>query len=72
MEGSERQIVDPLTATVANIHNMIAMGDRNRAIGHIINEANNKLPPDQALFKQVTPNGSIPRGTRSAGTPMKR
>jgi hypothetical protein len=36
MKGSERQIVDPLTAEIDNYHTFIAMADRNRAVGNII------------------------------------
>lgn len=36
MEGSDRQIVDPVTAEVDNLHTIIAMADRNRALGNII------------------------------------
>lgn len=36
MEGSDRQIVDPATAEIDNLHTIIAMADRNRAIGHVI------------------------------------
>lgn len=36
MEGSDKQIVDPIMATLDNIRVMVKMADRNRAIGHII------------------------------------
>ncbi len=39
MEGSERQIVQPLTADMDNLRQMIAMADRNRAIGHLVGSA---------------------------------
>jgi hypothetical protein len=35
-KGSDRQIIDPTTAEVDNLHTIIAMADRNRAIGDII------------------------------------
>lgn len=36
MEGSDRQIVDPIAATLDNIRLIVKMADRNRAIGHVI------------------------------------
>jgi hypothetical protein len=36
MEGSDRQIVDPVAATLDNIRLIVKMADRNRAIGHVI------------------------------------
>lgn len=36
MEGSDRQIVDPMLATLDNMRLVVKMADRNRAIGHII------------------------------------
>lgn len=39
MEGSDRQIVQPLTADMDNLRQMIAMADRNRAIGHLVGSA---------------------------------
>lgn len=36
MSGSDRQIVDPMTTDIDNLHTIIAMADRNRAIGSII------------------------------------
>ena len=36
MEGSQRQILDPGKADLDNMHSIIAMADRNRAIGNII------------------------------------
>jgi hypothetical protein len=39
MEGSDRQIVQPLTADMDNLRQIIAMADRNRAIGHLVGSA---------------------------------
>jgi hypothetical protein len=36
MEGSDRQIVDPIQASLDNIRVIVKMADRNRAIGHVI------------------------------------
>lgn len=36
MEGSDRKIIDPVTADIDNLHNIIKMADRNRAIGHVV------------------------------------
>lgn len=36
MEGSDRQIIDPLMASLDNLRVMIKMADRNRAIGHVV------------------------------------
>lgn len=36
MKGSDREIVDPMTADIDNLHTIIAMADRNRALGNII------------------------------------
>lgn len=36
MEGSDKQIVDPIAATLDNMRLIVKMADRNRAIGHII------------------------------------
>jgi soluble lytic murein transglycosylase-like protein len=36
MEGSNRQIVDPIRATMDNMRLIIKMADRNRAVGHVI------------------------------------
>lgn len=36
MEGSDRQIVEPLLADMDNTRQIVRMADRNRAIGHVI------------------------------------
>lgn len=38
MEGSDKQIVDPIAATLDNMRLIVKMADRNRAIGHIIGQ----------------------------------
>ena len=38
MEGSDRQIVDPIYSTIDNLRVIIAMADRNRAVGSIIGQ----------------------------------
>lgn len=35
-EGDDRQILDPLMATIDNLHQIVRMSDRNRAIGSVI------------------------------------
>lgn len=39
MEGSDRQIIDPIVASMDNIRLLIKMADRNRAVGHIVGMA---------------------------------
>lgn len=39
MEGSDREIVDPIKATLDNMRLIIAMADRNRLAGHIVGMA---------------------------------
>lgn len=39
MEGSDRQIVDPVVASMDNIRLLVKMADRNRAIGHVVGMA---------------------------------
>jgi len=36
MEGSDRLIIDPMTTDVDNLHTIVAMADRNRAVGDVI------------------------------------
>src|SRR5579859_951931 len=38
MEGSDKQIVDPIAATLDNMRLIVRMADRNRAIGHVIGQ----------------------------------
>lgn len=35
-KGSDRQIIDPTTAEVDNLHTIIALADHNRAVGNIV------------------------------------
>jgi hypothetical protein len=45
-KGSSRQIVDPMTTEIDNFHTIVAMADRNRALGKIIELAQaGKFPP---------------------------
>lgn len=37
MEGSDRQIVNPVLSTLDNIRLIVKMSDRNRAVGHVVN-----------------------------------
>jgi len=48
VEGSDRQIVDPATSEIDNLSTIIAMADRNRAIGNVIGaiEAHNAAPSE--------------------------
>lgn len=45
MTGSQRQIVDPMTAEIDNLHTIIAMADRNRAVGAVIGVIEGKQGP---------------------------
>lgn len=38
MEGSQRQIVEPVAAEIASFHTQITMADRNRAVGHVVGD----------------------------------
>lgn len=65
MEGSDRQIVEPLTADMDNARQIIRMADRNRAIGHVLgmNEALkdlglSKLPALEAKAMIAEPGSS--------------
>lgn len=49
MEGSDRQIVEPLTADMDNARQIVRMSDRNRAIGHVIGM--NEVVRDLGLSK---------------------
>jgi hypothetical protein len=52
MEGSDRQIIDPIHSTIDNLRVIVAMADRNRAIGSIIGQVEQgKL--DSLGLKQV-------------------
>jgi hypothetical protein len=51
MEGSDRQIVDPIKATLDNIRLIVKMADRNRAIGHIIGLVERGELKDSGLTK---------------------
>lgn len=52
MAGSDRQIVDPITADIDNLHTIVAMADRNRAIGSILNMIRGMGDPE--LDKEFT------------------
>jgi hypothetical protein len=69
MEGSDRQIIDPVRATLDNLRVIVAMADRNRAIGSIIGQVERGMLPDLGL-KQLEFN---PKFTVSAkeGDPFK-
>ena len=51
MEGSDRQIIDPVRATLDNLRVIVAMADRNRAIGSIIGQVERGNLPDLGLEK---------------------
>lgn len=42
LEGSDRQVIDPLAATIANLHQIVANADRNEAAGFIVKLAEGK------------------------------
>jgi hypothetical protein len=50
--GSDRMIADPATSEFDNMHTLIAMSDRNRAIGNVIGMVehwNSRLPPEKQI-----------------------
>lgn len=50
IQGSDRQIIPPIPAQVDNMHHMIAMADRNIAVGHVLRAFDmieQKLPSEQ-------------------------
>lgn len=66
MEGSDRQIVEPLTADMDNARQMIRMADRNRAIGHVLGSQENidtlglvKLPAPQVKAMLAEPGSDV-------------
>lgn len=54
MEGSNRQIVDPLAATIDNIRLLVKNADRNRAIGHIVNLVESEQLPELGIKQRST------------------
>lgn len=58
IEGSDLHIVDPTTADIENLHTIIAMADRNRAVGSVvgaIEQHEADLPADQHTFQRAEP-----------------
>ena len=55
IEGSDRRIVDPMTAEIDNLSTIIAMADRNRAIGNVIGAIENRQGTTPAEGKAVVP-----------------
>jgi len=51
MEGSDRQIVDPIRATLDNMKLIVRMADRNRAIGHVIGQIEAGTMENPGIFK---------------------
>lgn len=51
MEGSDRQIVEPMTADMDNLRQIVRMADRNRAIGYVIGSQEFR---DAAGLQQIT------------------
>lgn len=51
MEGSDRQIVDPIAATLDNMRLIVKMADRNRAIGHIIGQVESGQMENPGIMK---------------------
>lgn len=51
MEGSDRQIIDPIAASIDNWRLTVAMADRNRAIGSIIGQIEMGRLKDLGLVK---------------------
>ena len=76
MKGSDLDIVDPNTAEVDNLHTIIAMADRNRAVGNIVNmiEAWRAKQPKQIedgkdipFYKIEDLDGDVPVGKAGRG-----
>lgn len=42
-EGTDKQIIDPLLASMDNIHQIVRMADRNRAVGSVVTLAKDNL-----------------------------
>lgn len=55
--GPKGQIVDPLVADMDNARRIIAMADRNRAIGHVV------MSQDHAEFWGLKKVGEVPKAT---------
>lgn len=58
IEGSDLHIVDPTTADIENLHTIIAMADRNRAVGSIIGfieQREGNLPKEDHTFVMTEP-----------------
>lgn len=52
MEGSDRQIIDPIKATLDNMRLIVSMADRNRLAGHIVGLAERgEISPDLGIRK---------------------
>ena len=75
MEGSDRQIVDPVMASIDNMRLIIKNADRNRAIGHIVGMAERgeleglgiKRIEDQQTIKAVDEKVFKPYGIPTEG-----
>lgn len=52
-EGDDRQILNPLLATIDNIHQIIRMADRNRAIGSVVTLAQQHGISEPMGLKQI-------------------
>lgn len=52
-EGDDRQITDPMLATIDNLHQIIRMSDRNRAIGSVITLAERNGLTELLGLKQI-------------------
>lgn len=66
MEGSNRQIVEPLTADMDNARQIVKMADRNRAIGHVLGMQEvhgilglSQLPPPEVKAMLAEPGSSV-------------
>lgn len=66
MEGSDRQIIEPLTADMDNMRQIIRMADRNRAIGHVVMSQEHvdilgltKLPAPEVKAMLAEPNSNV-------------
>lgn len=53
MEGSDRQIVNPLLADIDNLRQIVRMADRNRAVGHLLGGQDALTGAQRATLEQL-------------------
>lgn len=58
IEGSDTQVVDPLSATIANLHNIVAEADKNAATGYLLELAQRGFVKDN--IRRVAEEPAVP------------